>query len=472
MNTWLVERFGVALISCTAGEWEMPRMLHLSQGLTVHDLPHVVVGFGGQLLHDPHPSGRGLSTVLSHELFVAIRPGGQSAVPARRPRMPAAAHARAADAGNCVAHDVGRRWGEAVHALWGSESPHRISKVPATSTGGVMVSAVRTSELEGEHAACASDGARALQRRHDAVCLLWPGQAAISCLGSRRWRWGDPSEGDRLRRPVLSLADQKDFPAGSAGALSQLQSGEERLRFLPTYSQRARGRQSSDSDRAESGSNVTLASVAQCATQRPRPAVAEFRTVLVKSFTFPLCRTRVSLRTEKGDSARDANKTNTLKVCNGCHRTAALRLSSRSTRRWEVRPPGTMPGLHEGAYGGIPPYTRLRVLRHYSGGSMQCACCGETEVDFLGIDHIDGDGAQHRREVRPSAHLSMVDQTQVSVRNSDPVPQLQPGKGVLWLVPTPRPGRREPGKGRQPDSVRRWPSQFDQRARASIRCVM
>ena len=33
---------------------------------------------------------------------------------------------------------------------------------------------------------------------------------------------------------------------------------------------------------------------------------------------------------------------------------------------------------------------------------MQCACCGETEVEFLGIDHIDGDGAQHRREVLPS----------------------------------------------------------------------
>jgi hypothetical protein len=79
MNTWLVERFGVALISCTAGEWEMPRILHLSQGLTVHDTPHVVVAFGGQLLHDPHPSGRGLSTVLSHELFVSIRPGGLSA---------------------------------------------------------------------------------------------------------------------------------------------------------------------------------------------------------------------------------------------------------------------------------------------------------------------------------------------------------------------------------------------------------
>ena len=31
--------------------------------------------------------------------------------------------------------------------------------------------------------------------------------------------------------------------------------------------------------------------------------------------------------------------------------------------------------------------TRLRVLAHYSGGSMRCACCSENEIEFLGIDH-------------------------------------------------------------------------------------
>jgi hypothetical protein len=75
LNTWLIERHGVTMISCTAGDWEVPRILHLSQGLTMRGTPHVVVGFGGQLLHDPHPSGVGLSTVLSHELFVSVQPG-------------------------------------------------------------------------------------------------------------------------------------------------------------------------------------------------------------------------------------------------------------------------------------------------------------------------------------------------------------------------------------------------------------
>jgi hypothetical protein len=34
---------------------------------------------------------------------------------------------------------------------------------------------------------------------------------------------------------------------------------------------------------------------------------------------------------------------------------------------------------------------------HYGG--CLCQCCGETELAFLGIDHINGEGAKHRREI-------------------------------------------------------------------------
>lgn len=37
---------------------------------------------------------------------------------------------------------------------------------------------------------------------------------------------------------------------------------------------------------------------------------------------------------------------------------------------------------------------RKEVLRVYGG---KCACCGESHPSFLGIDHIDGNGNQHRR---------------------------------------------------------------------------
>lgn len=42
---------------------------------------------------------------------------------------------------------------------------------------------------------------------------------------------------------------------------------------------------------------------------------------------------------------------------------------------------------------------RVLVLTHYSGGSLRCACCQETTIEFLAIDHVDGDGNKHRRSI-------------------------------------------------------------------------
>jgi hypothetical protein len=36
------------------------------------------------------------------------------------------------------------------------------------------------------------------------------------------------------------------------------------------------------------------------------------------------------------------------------------------------------------------------VVSQYGG---QCACCGEHRIEFLSIDHVNGDGAEHRRSV-------------------------------------------------------------------------
>ena len=40
---------------------------------------------------------------------------------------------------------------------------------------------------------------------------------------------------------------------------------------------------------------------------------------------------------------------------------------------------------------------RLEVFMAYGGS--RCACCGETEITFLNLDHPKGDGAQHRRRI-------------------------------------------------------------------------
>jgi hypothetical protein len=45
---------------------------------------------------------------------------------------------------------------------------------------------------------------------------------------------------------------------------------------------------------------------------------------------------------------------------------------------------------------------RNAVFDHYG---WQCECCGETEPKFLTIDHINNDGAEHRKQIRSAVSL-------------------------------------------------------------------
>jgi len=47
---------------------------------------------------------------------------------------------------------------------------------------------------------------------------------------------------------------------------------------------------------------------------------------------------------------------------------------------------------------------RNKVLQHYTKGEMKCACCGESKVEFLSIDHIHENGAEHRRNDPSARH--------------------------------------------------------------------
>ena len=152
MNAWLAEHYGVVLVSCTAGTWEVPRVLHLTQGNTMRDVPHVVVAFGGQLLHDPHPSRAGLSTVLSHELFLAVHPSGVDTlrcVPVIDALERGAVRIPAAHSGAGPSDGIGPEWCEALHSVWGGQSPWRIPEGPAAPTRVVLVQAVFVPQCEG-----------------------------------------------------------------------------------------------------------------------------------------------------------------------------------------------------------------------------------------------------------------------------------------------------------------------------------
>ncbi len=42
---------------------------------------------------------------------------------------------------------------------------------------------------------------------------------------------------------------------------------------------------------------------------------------------------------------------------------------------------------------------RMLALQHYSGGKVECACCGEETLEFLALDHINGGGGKHRQKL-------------------------------------------------------------------------
>ncbi len=44
---------------------------------------------------------------------------------------------------------------------------------------------------------------------------------------------------------------------------------------------------------------------------------------------------------------------------------------------------------------------KLKVLTYYSRDNIvpKCVCCGETIIEFLGIDHINNNGAEERKQI-------------------------------------------------------------------------
>lgn len=40
---------------------------------------------------------------------------------------------------------------------------------------------------------------------------------------------------------------------------------------------------------------------------------------------------------------------------------------------------------------------KISLVAHYSNNTNRCACCGEPDIRFLTIDHINGNGNKHRK---------------------------------------------------------------------------
>ena len=54
----------------------------------------------------------------------------------------------------------------------------------------------------------------------------------------------------------------------------------------------------------------------------------------------------------------------------------------------------------------------------------KCACCGETQREFLSLDHVNNDGAKQRRELNKTNHKSTRSTYYWAIKNNFP-PSLQ-----------------------------------------------
>jgi hypothetical protein len=85
------------------------------------------------------------------------------------------------------------------------------------------------------------------------------------------------------------------------------------------------------------------------------------------------------------DKSKDQGLDGVCKVC----RNAATRRTRRRARRRD-------PISARIADADKRRRLRLIVLSHYSGGTPCCACCGESYMEFLAIDHVNGRGRAER----------------------------------------------------------------------------
>lgn len=68
-------------------------------------------------------------------------------------------------------------------------------------------------------------------------------------------------------------------------------------------------------------------------------------------------------------------------------------------RRWRLRNPERFSILQKHSI----QKKRLQCLVHYGGNPPKCACCGESYIKFLTLDHLDGHG---REEVKKFGYRS------------------------------------------------------------------
>lgn len=68
--------------------------------------------------------------------------------------------------------------------------------------------------------------------------------------------------------------------------------------------------------------------------------------------------------------------------------------SALRAKEWRQKNPEYRKLIQQRSYEKI----RIECFSYYGKGKIECRCCKESEIKFLHLDHINGDGAQKRKE--------------------------------------------------------------------------
>ena len=92
---------------------------------------------------------------------------------------------------------------------------------------------------------------------------------------------------------------------------------------------------------------------------------------------------------------RDKEHTHLHRMCKACMRKKHSEFYRTHKQRWVDDYP-------RNAIAKRKRRTKIKrlVLEHYGGVPPKCVCCGESIYQFLTIDHVNNDGAKHRKELK------------------------------------------------------------------------
>ena len=103
----------------------------------------------------------------------------------------------------------------------------------------------------------------------------------------------------------------------------------------------------------------------------------------------------------KDRNAKD-ELTHTCKSCHNKHYTDNKSIISLNMKEWRNKNKEKIKLYRAGRkkiYAAALKQKNIKTkLQIYSFYGNKCNCCGETEIKFLSLDHINNDGAKHRKE--------------------------------------------------------------------------